>query len=324
MWDFVWFWTKKPDKCQVLHVPVKITFMKKSRSLSFIIILLVYALAFVVGLFVYRCTESTGWHCFWQLLVADVAVTVVVWFFGLLFRNVSVYDPYWSVFPPVAFLFWAFHTQTWSVPVILLLVASWYWGWRLTRNWAITFKGLSHEDWRYTQYRSLHPALFHLLNLFGLNLMPTIVVFGAMLPGLKMFEWGFTFQDVFGLCNEGIYTLLVTTLQLCIGFIVCIAAATLQLVADKQIHDFRAANPGQYCQVGLWKHGRHPNYFGEIMFWWGIWLMYFVLGGIDWFICGPIAMTLLFVCVSVPLMEKRQLQNKPGYAEYRERTRMFL
>ena len=60
------------------------------------------------------------------------------------------------------------------------------------------------------------------------------------------------------------------------------------------------------------------------MFWWGIWLMYFVLGGIDWFICGPIAMTLLFVCVSVPLMEKRQLQNKPGYAEYRERTRMFL
>ena len=52
--------------------------------------------------------------------------------------------------------------------------------------------------------------------------------------------------------------------------------------------------------------------------------MYFVLGGIDWFICGPIAMTLLFVCVSVPLMEKRQLQNKPGYAEYRERTRMFL
>ena len=166
--------------------------------------------------------------------------------------------------------------------------------------------------------------LFHLLNLFGLNMMPTLVVFGAMLPGLEMYEWGFTFQDIRNLCLEGCGSLLITTLYICVGFFVCITAATIQLIADKQIHDFRAANPGQYCNVGLWKHGRHPNYFGEIMFWWGIWFMYFPLGGIDWFICGPIAMTLLFVCVSVPLMERRQLQNKPGYAEYRKQTRMFI
>lgn len=298
--------------------------LKESRGLSFAVIFLVYVIAFVAGLFVYRGLADIGWHYLWSLFIADVVATVVVWFFGLLFHNVSVYDPYWSVFPPLAFLFWAFHTHTWSVPVILLLVASWYWGWRLTRNWAITFKGLGHEDWRYTQYRKLHPLLFHLLNLFGLNLMPTVVVFGAMLPGLMMYEWGFTFHDVYGLCAEGDNALLITTLHLCFGFLVCIAAATLQLVADKQIHDFRAANPGQYCNVGLWKHGRHPNYFGEIMFWWGIWLMYCVLGGIDWLVCGPIAMTLLFVCVSVPLMEKRQLQNKPGYAEYQKRTRMFI
>lgn len=298
--------------------------IKESRSLSFVIITAIYVLAFAVGLLVYRSLAGTDWHYLWQLFVADVAATVVVWFFGLLFRNVSVYDPYWSVFPPLAFLFWAFHTHTWSVPVIMLLVASLYWGWRLTRNWVITFKGLGHEDWRYTQYRKLHPLLFHLLNLFGLNLMPTVVVFGAMLPGLMVYEWGFSFQEAFAFCAEGDSSLLVTTLYLCVGFFVCIAAATLQLIADKQIHDFRAANPRQYCNVGLWKHGRHPNYFGEIMFWWGVWLMYFVLGGIDWFICGPIAMTLLFVCVSVPLMEKRQLQNKPGYAEYQKRTRMFI
>ena len=294
----------------------------KGRSIALITV--IYVLAGVAGVLFFNQLTVMSVKPLWSLLWADVLATVVVWLFGLLYENVSVYDPYWSVFPPVVFLLWAFHTHTWSVPVILLLVASWYWGWRLTRNWVLTFKGIGHEDWRYSQYRSKHPLLFHLINLFGLNMMPTLVVFVAMLPGLKMFEWGFTFQGVCNLCREGIYTLLTTTIHLCLGLLVCIAAATIQLIADKQIHDFRATHPGQYCNVGLWKHGRHPNYFGEILFWWGIWLMYCVLGGIDWFICGPVAMTALFVCISIPLMEKRQLKNKPGYAEYRKHTRMFI
>jgi steroid 5-alpha reductase family enzyme len=259
-------------------------------------------------------------YSLWALLWADVAATVVIWLFGLLYKNVSVYDPYWSVFPPVAFLLWAFYTHTWSLPVVLLLVASWYWGWRLTRNWLITFKGLAHEDWRYTQYRSLHPLLFHAINLFGLNLMPTLVVFAAMLPGLKLLDG--CCETL--LCSVGGCSGIVPTIGWVLAFLVCIAAATIQLIADKQIHDFRASHPGQYCNVGLWKHGRHPNYFGEILFWWGIWMMYAALEAFDGLVLGPIAITVLFLCVSIPLMEKRQLQNKPGYAEYRKHTRMLI
>ena len=239
--------------------------------------------------------------------MADVLATIVVWGFGLLYENVSVYDPYWSVFPPVAFLLWAFYTSVWSLPVILLLVASWYWGWRLTRNWAITFKGIGHEDWRYTKYRDRHPLVFHAINLFGLNMMPTLVVFAAILPGLKLFE-----------------TIAPANILTYFGCVVCIVSATIQLIADKQSHDFRAAHPGKVCNVGLWKHGRHPNYFGEIQFWWGIWIMYASLNGIDMFIGGAIAMTALFLGISIPLMEKRQLTNKPGYAEYRKQTRMLI
>lgn len=248
-----------------------------------------------------------------RLFLADVLATIIVWGFGLLYENVSVYDPYWSVFPPVAFLAWAFYTGVWSLPVILLLVASWYWGWRLTRNWAITFKGIAHEDWRYTKYRSQHPLVFHLINLFGLNMMPTLVVFASMLPGLKLFD---------SVSASGLSS--VSVCGLIIGFLVCIAAATIQLIADKQIHDFRAANPGKYCNVGLWKHGRHPNYFGEISFWWGIWIMYAAFNGIDCFIGGPVAMSAMFLGISIPLMEKRQLANKPGYAEYRKQTRILI
>jgi len=278
-----------------------------SKWCSVALIAAIYLLAAVAGVLLFDRLTAVSIKPVWALLWADVLATVIVWLFGLLYENVSVYDPYWSVFPPVAFLMWAFYTQNWSLPVVLLLIASWYWGWRLTRNWFITFKGIAHEDWRYTKYRSMHPLLFHLINLFGLNMVPTLVVFGAMLPGLKLFE-----------------TAVTANVLTFFGCIVCVASATIQLIADKQIHDFRAVNPGRCCNVGLWKHGRHPNYFGEIQFWWGIWIMYASLQGFDWFICGPIAMTALFLGISIPLMEKRQMQNKPGYAEYRKQTRLLI
>lgn len=280
-----------------------------SKWSSVALIVAIYAFAGVAGwlLFDALATNPLTANPLIRLFLADVLATVVVWGFGLLYENVSVYDPYWSVFPPIAFLLWAFYTDIWSVPVILLLIASWYWGWRLTRNWVITFKGIGHEDWRYTKYRSQHPLVFHIINLFGLNMMPTLVVFAAMLPGLKLFE-------TFAPANILTY----------LGCIVCIVSATIQLIADKQSHDFRAAHPGKVCNVGLWKHGRHPNYFGEIQFWWGIWIMYASLNGIDMYIGGAIAMTALFLGISVPLMEKRQLANKPDYAEYRRQTRILI
>ena len=159
-----------------------------SKWCSVALIVAIYAIAGVAGWLLFDWLTAQAMQPIGALLMADVLATIVVWGFGLLYENVSVYDPYWSVFPPVAFLLWAFYTSVWSLPVILLLVASWYWGWRLTRNWAITFKGIGHEDWRYTKYRDRHPLVFHAINLFGLNMMPTLVVFAAILPGLKLFE----------------------------------------------------------------------------------------------------------------------------------------
>lgn len=293
-----------------------------SKWCSISLITAIYLVAGVIGGLVFKELTGNGLlslptlHPIWALFVADVIATIVVWSWGLLYENVSVYDPYWSVFPPIAFLLWGIYTGVWSMPVILLLVASWYWGWRLTRNWAITFKGIAHEDWRYTKYRSLHPVLFHLINFFGLNMVPTLVVFVAMLPGLQLYECeSIVLNETIGWMG---YALMF------FGCVVCLASATIQLIADKQIHDFRATHPGKCCNVGLWKHGRHPNYFGEIQFWWGIWIMYAAVNGIDWYILGPIAMTALFIGISIPLMENRQLANKPEYAEYRKQTRLLI
>ena len=261
----------------------------------------------LLGYFVF-ITLNKGLHELVALFLADVVATVVVWGFGLFYKNVSVYDPYWSVAPPVMFSVWAFYKSTFTLPVILLLIAVWYWGIRLTGNWAFTFKGLAHEDWRYTRYRETQsPFIFQIINFFGLNMMPTVLVFAVMLPGFGLFE-----------STEA------ANMLTWLGFAICISAATLQLVADTQIHRFREEHPGQYCNVGFWKHGRHPNYLGEISMWWGVWTMYASIYGFDWLIIAPIAMTALFLFISIPMMERRQLQNKPGYAEYRKKTRMLI
>lgn len=313
LWDF----------CVYLQHQKVLSILKRdySKWYSVALIAAIYTLAGAAGWLMFNALTSNPLTTdpLIALLCADVLATVVVWAFGLLYENVSVYDPYWSVFPPVAYLLWAFYTGVWSLPVGLLLIASCYWGWRLTRNWMITFKGLGHEDWRYTKYRSQHPLVFQTINLFGLNMMPTLIVFAAMLPGLKLFEIPFDMNTLF--VNDGH---LFTTILLCLAFLACLVAPTIQLIADKQSHDFRAANHGKVCNVGLWKHGRHPNYFGEILFWWGIWMMYGAFNGFDWYICGAIAMTALFLGISIPLMEQRQLANKPGYAEYRKQTRMLI
>ena len=245
------------------------------------------------------------------LLAADIIATVVVWIASVKWHNVSVYDPYWSVIPPVVFTIWAVYKHCFTLPVALLLTAVWYWGIRLTLNWSWTFKSLEHEDWRYARYReTLPPFKFQLVSFFGLCLFPTLIVFACMLPGLGVFD---------------------SHAQACawtwVGFAMCIAAPTIQLVADRQIHGFRAANPGRYCDTGLWKHGRHPNYFGEILMWWGVWTMYVSLEGFakhPLYILAPLAMTAMFLFISIPMMERRQLQNKPGYAEYRRRTRILI
>lgn len=277
------------------------------KASSMAIMVVIYGIAIALGVLIFDLA-SASMPEMWALLLADVLATVFVWGMGLVYRNVSVYDPYWSVAPPVMYTAWAFYKGCFTLPVILLLIAIWYWGIRLTGNWAGTFKGLGHEDWRYTRYReSQSPLLFQVTNFFGLNMMPTLLVFACMLPGFGLFEPGLT---------AGALTWL--------GFLLCLASATIQLVADTQSHRFRQAHPGEVCNAGLWRHGRHPNYFGEVQMWWGVWVMYASLHGVDWLILAPVAMTCLFLFVSIPMMERRQLANKPGYAAYRKATRILI
>ena len=77
---------------------------------------------------------------------------------------------------------------------------------------------------------------------------------------------------------------------------------------------------------GLWKFSRHPNYLGEILFWIGL---YFFVISVDvsvywWMIIGPVAMIILFNVVSIPLMEKRNIERKANYREYKKRVSKLI
>ena len=98
----------------------------------------------------------------------------------------------------------------------------------------------------------------------------------------------------------------------------------LEAVADAEMHSFKKSAVGGLIRNGLWKYSRHPNYLGEIIFWWAIALIAVSLFGFYWyFVLGAALNTLLFITVSIPMQEKRQ-SKKDGYAEYKKNTNFLL
>jgi len=277
-----------------------------SKGDSLIVVLIVYALAFLAGWLVYKLFALP----LLGFLLADIAATLVVWGVGLIAGNASLYDPYWSVAPPVLFVFFTLVSGRFDALSMLYLALFLVWGVRLTVNWVIGWKGMVHQDWRYTMLHDQNPKLYFLTNLFGINLVPTLFVFAALVPAYL----------------TTLMHLPINALTY-IGAAVCVGAPVLQTVADAQLRRFRlqSKNAGKNINAGLWKYSRHPNYFGEVSFWWGVWLIQLsVLPQYWWTVAGPVLMTMLFVFISIPMMEKRLLASRPDYAEYLRRTSALL
>ena len=146
-------------------------------------------------------------------------------------------------------------------------------------------------------------------NLFGINLFPTLIVFACMIPAY------YTVSSDSGL-----------SLLSVVGIILCLGAVYLQITADGQMRAFRETKkPGEHIEIGLWRLSRHPNYFGEVLFWWGIWAMQMGTAPEAWItVLGPIAMTAMFLFVSIPLMETHMLEKCPGYSAYQKRVSVLV
>jgi steroid 5-alpha reductase family enzyme len=245
-----------------------------------------------------------------DVFVADVVATVVIFIFSRHFANSSFYDPYWSVIPPLLAVYWfcTNHAADANVTRAMLVTALvWLWGIRLTANWATYWGGLKHEDWRYPIVRVRAGRFAFLADFFGIHFYPTVQVFLACLPIYAVMTHG---HVPLGWLDA-------------LAVVVTLGAIAIETIADLQLHAFiKVRKPGTFIDTGLWGWSRHPNYFGEISFWWG--LMLFGLAAAPgqwwWIVPGTLTMTGMFLFASLPFMDNRSLERRPAYADYMKKV----
>lgn len=281
------------------------------KGASLVRVTLAYAVAIAVA------TAWLAWGPSWSLwldaLVADVLATLVIFGFSRLHHNSSFYDAYWSVAPPLlaAYWWWAGGLGVDDVRAWLVMVVIVVWAIRLTGNWVYGWTGLDHEDWRYPILRERAGNAEAVADLFGIHLFPTAQVFIGMLPAYV------------ALTRVGDDVGWLDWVALAVG----LGAALLELVADTQMHRFvRERQPGQVMDQGLWGWSRHPNYLGELGFWTSLALFGLATSPGDWWwiFIGVAVMLAMFLGASIPMMEQRSLERRPGYQDVIDRVPKLL
>jgi len=247
-----------------------------------------------------------GWN------LAAVAVMMVAgWLTSLAYKNVTVVDSLWGLgFALIAWLTF-FGSDGYYGRRVLIVALVTLWGLRLClylswRNWR---KG---EDPRYGSWRKQSGNRFWLVSLFKVFVLQAL------------FLWVISVSFQIGL-------LATTPDHLkwldAIGLIVWSAGFVFESVGDWQLARFKAdpASKGRVMDRGLWAYTRHPNYFGEFLVWWGLFLITLSTPKGWWTIFSPIIITsVLLKMTGIPLTEKALVENRPGYDDYIKRTSAFV
>ncbi|WP_370291553.1 DUF1295 domain-containing protein [Nocardioides sp.] len=280
-----------------------------SKGASLARVGLVYAVALAAATAWLVLGPDTG-RLWLDALLADLVATVVVFGFSRYFGNSSCYDAYWSVLPPYLAAYWWLASDTPGVDdarSALLLIVVAVWAIRLTGNWIHDWPGMHHEDWRYPMLRDGAGRWGVAVDFSGIHLVPTLIVFGALVPAWAVLDrpgGSLNWLDA-------------------VALVVGLGAPVLQFVADAQMRAvIRERQPGQAMHRGLWAWSRHPNYFGEVSFWFA--LSFFAIAGSPgdawWLLIGPVVMLLMFEFASIPMMDQRSLERRPSYQQIIDTT----
>jgi len=282
---------------------------KKENSLF--VVLITYILTIILTICI---TSTIGFNNEWMMILfAHSVATIGIYISSLIFNNSSMYDPFWSVAPIPIIIYLAYFSNNLVLNDLytsLIVFVVLFWAVRLTHNWTMVWGGLKEEDFRYVDLKQGNLLKKEIVNFFGIHYIPTLQVNVSLLPLYFVF-------------NENV----INYNWILIGAIISICAVILQIVADKQMRDFKKIilNKNKIMNLGLWKYSRHPNYLGEVMFWIGLYVMALSVNDVpSWLVLSPLSMLVLFIFISCPMMDERSLKKRPGYKDYMDKTSQLL
>lgn len=196
-----------------------------------------------------------------------------------------------------------------SIRGLLVNVLVSIWGIRLA--WHIHSRNIGKkEDYRYLTWRKEWGKWFYPRSFLQVYLLQGFFLFLIVLPVIAI--------------NEKVGRPL-GWVDL-IGLFVWLLGFYFETRSDAELKQFtkNPANSGRIMQSGLWKYSRHPNYFGEVSLWWGIYLISLAGGASFYAIVGPLTITVLILFVSgIPLLEKKYA-GMPEFEDYKKRTSVFF
>ena len=282
----------------------------KKKILGLSVLFLVYVFAVLIGYFSFFLLKDYI-HFLLNILIADVIATVFVWLMGVIFKTPSMYDPYWSVQSFFIYLGLLFHFHNWNIFTTMALVVVVIYSIRLTANFIIGFHDLSYVDWRYRMLKEKSGRWFQVVNLLGICMFPTMVIYTASLPLMVYASLPFETYSYIDM----------------IGLGVVLFGVLLELISDHQMKVFikNRTSREEVINIGLWSYSRHPNYLGEILIWFGIAMVLIVHRFGYWYLAsGAFINLLMFIFISISMEEKHMKEYKPGLSRYIESTHMLL
>jgi steroid 5-alpha reductase family enzyme len=238
-----------------------------------------------------------------------IFVYATLWFvISTIVKRNDIVDVAWGLGYIVLCVFYAF-TLEHSGRGLLIYLLVFLWGIRLSTHIFLRNKGKA-EDFRYLQWRKDWGKTFFIRSYFQVYLLQGFLLLIIMWP--VMIVGGHPQSDL----NWLDY----------LGLLIWIIGFYFQAVGDYQLTQFKKdpANSGAIITTGLWKYTRHPNYFGEVVMWWGIFLIALNSPNGFYGILGPITITLLILYVSgVPMLE-RKYEGNAEFEAYKAKTSKFF
>lgn len=241
----------------------------------------------------------------WSVMLS---LAVAVWLLSVRLRDVSIVDSLWSVFFIVFTLLFAWRMRSDAMASFALIALIVAWGLRLSIYITVRNHGKG-EDRRYQAIRARNQPNFGFKSLYLVFFLQAVLASIVVMPVVPIL-------NEMRVANPVTYA----------GFAIAAFGAAFETIADAQMARFKATRSAQDTVMdrGLWRYTRHPNYFGEAVFWWGIWLASASMGG-AWTVFSPLLMTWLLTRVSgVPLLEADLRQRSPAYRDYLTKTPRFV